>query len=249
MQAPLPRMRITVPEYTRTCKEAEVYEALLRLDRATILELGCGPAVHTRNIAAAHPTARIIAAEVDTRQHAKNVAATDRPPNLEFADFGAQAIGLPDASVDVVMMFKSLHHVPLDLMDRAFDEIARVLKPGGHAYISEPVFGGAFNELIRVFNDEQVVREAAFAAVRRAVEPVGAPARFALAREEFFLVPVHYRDFAEFERRHFVVTFAERNVTEAQAAEVKRRFDAHCGPDGVRLTQQMRVDLLQRAAR
>lgn len=244
MQAPLARMRITTPTFERTCKEAEVYESLLPLDGATVLELGCGPAVHTRNIAAAHPSARIIAAEVDARQHAKNLAATDRPANLEFADFGAQAIGLADRSVDVVMMFKSLHHVPLDCLDAAFGEIARILKPGGYAYISEPVFGGAFNELIRVFNDEQLVREAAFAATERAVRAGG----FALEREEFFLMPVFYRDFAEFEKKHFVVTFAERDVTDAQAAEVKRRFDAHAGPDGsARMTQQMRIDLLRLA--
>ena len=48
-------------------------------------------------------------------------------------------------------------------------EIHRVLKPDGLAYISEPVFAGEFNEIIRLFHDELAVREAAFAAVGRAV--------------------------------------------------------------------------------
>lgn len=242
MNAPLP-MQFIQPDITRTCKESEVYESLLALDRASILELGCGKAEHTKNIAKAHPAATIVAAEVDRVQHQKNLAS-EKPANLAFTDFGAQAIGLPDASVDIVMMFKSLHHVPLDLLDQALLEVKRVLKPGGHAYISEPLFAGRFNELIRIFNDEEVVRKAAFAAVCRAVET----GTFELASETFFNVPVHYRDFAEFEKRHFVVTFAERNVTDEQAARVKQLFETYMGPDGVRLSQSIRVDLLRKPA-
>ncbi|NNL84587.1 MAG: class I SAM-dependent methyltransferase [Myxococcales bacterium] len=63
-------------------------------------------------------------------------------PKYCFADFGAEAIAAPDASFDVVMLFKSLHHVPVQMMDAALNEIARVLKPDGTAYISEPVFAG-----------------------------------------------------------------------------------------------------------
>ena len=50
-------------------------------------------------------------------------------------------------------------------MAQALGEVARVLRPGGHLYVSEPVYGGAFNEVIRVFNDEGVVRAAAQAAL------------------------------------------------------------------------------------
>ena len=48
---------------------------------------------------------------------------------------GAQAIDLPADSIDLVIMLKSLHHVPTELMDRALAEIHRVLKPGGLAYL------------------------------------------------------------------------------------------------------------------
>ena len=73
-------------------------------------------------------------------------------------------------TVDVVLMFKSLHHVPVDLMDQALREIRRVLKPDGLVYISEPLFAGEFNEILRLFHDEQKVREAAFSAVKKAVD-------------------------------------------------------------------------------
>ena len=243
MQTSVARLQLKHPNITRTCKETEIYESLLTLNGAKVLELGCGKADHTRNIAKAHPGARIIAAEVDKIQHAKNVAAA-QVANLSFADFGAESIPLGDASIDVVMMFRSLHHVPLDRMDDAFREIHRVLRPGGHAYISEPVFAGAFNELVRIYNDEELVRKAAFDAVCRAVDR----GLLELVSETFFLTPVQYRDFAEFAKKHFEITHGVRNVTDEQSAAVERLFNAHLGPDGVKLTQPIRVDLLRKPA-
>jgi ubiquinone/menaquinone biosynthesis C-methylase UbiE len=235
-------MQLVHPNITRTCKEAEIYESLLELDGSAILELGCGKADHTRNIAKAHPSARIVAAEVDRIQHAKNLASAS-PPNLAFADFGAESIPLGDGSIDLVMMFRSLHHVPLDRMDDAFREIHRVLRPGGHAYISEPVFAGAFNDLVRIYNDEELVRKAAFDAVCRAVDS----GRFELVSETFFQTPLQYQSFAEFAKKHFEITHGVRNVTEEQSAAVERLFNTHLRPDGVKLAQQIRVDLLRKA--
>jgi SAM-dependent methyltransferase len=234
-------MQLTHPDITRICAESEIYESLLPLDGASIVELGCGKADHTRRIATTHPTANIVAAEVDQIQHATNLA-TSVPPNMRFADFGAESIPLSDASIDVVLMFKSLHHVPATHLDDALNEIARMLKPGGYAYISEPIFAGELNEMIRVFNDEETVRRAAFGALCRAVER----GLLGLAREVFFLVPVKYRDFTEFAKRHFEVTHSERHVTGEQRVAVERLFNTHVGADGVNLTQQIRVDLLRK---
>jgi SAM-dependent methyltransferase len=235
------RMRLDQPEISRTCAEREIYESLLRLDGATIVELGCGKADHTRRIASAHPDASIVAAEVDHIQHTANLTAPV-PPNMRFAEFGAESIPLGSATVDVVLMFKSLHHVPSARLDDALGEIARVLRPGGHAYISEPVFGGDHNEMIRIFNDEREVRQAAFDALHRMVDR----GPLELEDEVFFLVPVHYRDFAEFSSRHFEVTHSVRRVTDAQRHAVERLFDSHRGVDGVKMVQRMRVDLLRK---
>ncbi len=241
MQTSMVRMQLIDPNVTRICKEAEVYESLLEFDGAKVLELGCGKADHTRNIAQAHPSATIVAAEVDRIQHAKNLAAAPLA-NVNFADFGAESIPLTDASVDVVMMFRSLHHVPLDQMDTALREIHRVLRPGGHAYISEPVFAGAFNELTRIYNDEELVRSAAFDAVCRAVD--GSLLDF--ITETFFLTRLRYRDFAEFAKNHLESTHSVRNVTDEQSNAVERLFNTYLGPDGASFTQQVRVDLLRK---
>lgn len=235
-------MQIMQSETSRVCVESEVYESLLRFEGASVLELGCGKAAHTRKIAAAHPTVRIVAAEVDKIQHARNIASAT-PSNLTFSDFGAQAIELDDSSVDIVMMFKSLHHVPVAAMDRALREIHRVLKPGGLAYLSEPIFAGALNELTRIYHDEEKVRKEAFDAICRAVDTN----LFELASQTFFRDPVHYRDFAEFEQRHFHVTHSERNVTPEQREAIRQLFNTHLRADGVTLSHQMRVDLLRKS--
>ncbi len=143
-------MRIQDPSVEGVIKESEVYNQLLPLDGAHIIELGCGGAIHTRAIAESGRPASILACEVDTIQHEKNLAITDLP-TVTFCHAGAEAIPAEDSSADIVMMFKSLHHVPLEAMDKVIQEIRRVLKPGGLAYISEPVYAGDFNEVLRFF--------------------------------------------------------------------------------------------------
>ncbi|MDM8567708.1 class I SAM-dependent methyltransferase [Candidatus Halobeggiatoa sp. HSG11] len=136
-----------VSKITRTCPEKEIYNELLKLDGKHILELGCGAAELTRTIATEGFNRHVTAAEVDEIQHNKNLLITDLD-NVTFQLAGAESIPASDNTFDVVFMFKSLHHVPVELMVQALEEIQRVLKPDGLAYISEPIFAGDFNELL-----------------------------------------------------------------------------------------------------
>ncbi|MBE9561264.1 MAG: class I SAM-dependent methyltransferase, partial [Proteobacteria bacterium] len=152
-----------ISKITRTCPENEIYNELLKLDEKHILELGCGDAKITRAIATEGHDRQILATEVDEIQHKKNLLITDLK-NVSFQLAGAESIPTSDNTFDVVFMFKSLHHVPVELMGQALVEIKRVLKPKGVAYISEPIFAGDFNEILRLFHDEEAVRKAAFLA-------------------------------------------------------------------------------------
>lgn len=223
--------------------EPEVFEDLLELDHTHILELGCGAARLTRLIAEAGAGRRITALEVDRIQHDKNLAIDDLP-NVQFGLAGAEAIPLDGASVDRVFMFKSLHHVPVELMDQAMAEIARVLRPGGLLYVSEPIYAGAFNDILKLFNDEQRVREAAFAATQRAVQQ----GLFTLRQQVFFRSPVRFADFAEFEQRIIGATHSEFKLSPEVYGEVKGRFALHQTAEGADFEQPIRVDLLQRPA-
>ena len=234
-------MKIAIEQIDKNCPESEIVNDLLSLDGKHILELGCGSAEITRNIAASGVNRKITALEVDEIAHEKNLQITDLP-NVFFALSGAQKIPLDDESVDVVFMFKSLHHVPLDLMEASMHEIKRVLKSGGLLYISEPVFAGDFNEILRLFHDEQKVRQAAFNTIKKAVDE----GLFDLVEERFFNSPMKFESFAEFENNTIKATHSSHRLDEKLYNLVKQRFEQHIGNDGAHFLMPMRVDLLQK---
>ncbi len=67
-------------------------------------------------------------------------------PELEprFLAYDGHRLGLPDASVDRVVMFDAFHHVPNQ--QEILEEIARVLKPGGRAVFGEPGEGHSHSD-------------------------------------------------------------------------------------------------------
>jgi len=234
-------MKISTQQVEINCPESDIYDRLLTLDGKHILELGCGSAEITRNIATAGENRKITALEVDEIAHDKNLQITDLP-NVTFDLAGAQQIPLQDESVDIVLMFKSLHHVPLELMEPSMIEIRRVLKPGGLAYISEPVFAGDFNEVLRLFHDEQSVRQAAFDTVKKSVDD----GLFQLVEETFFNSPMRFENFEEFENNTIRATHSDHDLEEALYDLVKQRFEQHVGDDGAHFLMPIRVDLLQK---
>jgi ubiquinone/menaquinone biosynthesis C-methylase UbiE len=234
-------MQIADPTATIVVNEVQLMLGELPFDDARVLELGCGKAEKTRTLAQSGRVREVIALEVDQIQHARNLQITDLP-NVHFHQAGAEAIPLPDASVDIAIMFKSLHHVPVELMDQALAEIARVLRPGGLAWISEPVFAGEFNEVMRVFHDEKIVREAAFAAVGKAVDS----GLLQLERQLFFSTRSHFDNFEQFDQRMIQVTHTDHSLSPELYDEVRRRFEAHLTPAGATFYPPQRVDLLKK---
>ena len=220
--------------------ELTLLAELVPLAGQDIVELGCGAAALARALLERHPDSRVTGLEVDARQHAKNLASPQA--GMQFVAGGAEAIPFASGCFDLALMLKSLHHVPLPLQAQALAEVARVLRPGGHLYVSEPVYGGAFNDVVRLFNDEQRVRAAAQAALDDALRS-GAWAQVA---ERRFAMPVHFRDFADFEQRLMRPTFAEHHIDDAKLAEVRAAFEPLCGPGGARFERPMHVRLLRR---
>ena len=139
-------------------------------------------------------------------------------------------------------MLKSLHHVPVPLLSQALGEVARVLRPSGYLYVSEPVYGGPLNELIRLFNDEGVVRAAAQAAVDAALRT----GIWEQVAEKFFEMPVRFKTFGEFEKRMMRPTFADHRIDDAKLAEVSAAFMPHLKADGAQFTRPMHVRVLRK---
>jgi ubiquinone/menaquinone biosynthesis C-methylase UbiE len=240
--APETTMKQSSIQITETCAEHEVYERLLALDGMDILELGCGTADITRQIATNGNNRRITATEVDRIQHEKNLLIDDLP-NVEFVLAGSEAIPSDDETFDVVFLFKSLHHVPLELMEQALNEVHRVLKPGGLAYISEPLFQGDFNDILRLFHDEETVREAAFNTIKGVVNKK----LFALQEEVFFNVPLLFEDFDQFDRLIINVTHNDHQLSPELYQKIRNEFALKMQPDGAKFLMPIRVDLLRKS--
>jgi SAM-dependent methyltransferase len=177
--------------------------------------------------------------EVDERQHAKNLATPQA--GLRFIAAGAQSVPCADASFDLALMLKSLHHVPVDLMTQALGEVARVLRAGGHLYVSEPVYDGPLNDLIRLFNDEGTVRAAAQSALDAAL----LTGVWEQVAQRHFDMPVRFSDFADFERRMMRPTFADLQIDEAKLAEVRAAFESRVAGHGNEFTRPMCVRLFR----
>ncbi|MES9969334.1 MAG: methyltransferase domain-containing protein [Candidatus Thiodiazotropha sp.] len=224
----------------RTGTEIELMQRLLTFSGWRVLELGCGSARVTRQLAQAHPDCDFIATEVDAVQHQKN--QLDPVANISFRLEGAQSISEPDQSLDLVMMLKSLHHVPESVMSQAMNEIARVLKPGGRAYFSEPVYQGEFNALLSLVHDEKQVRESAFKAIRSLSERED----MTLLGQYFLNVPGRYDSWEMFESRFLQVTHTKLQIDAQRYAEIRAAFMRHLGPRGAAFLKPHRIDLLCR---
>lgn len=235
-------MKITDPSQSRTLNEVKLMLEMLPFDGATVLELGCGKAEKTRALAETGRPREIIALEVDLIQHARNLQLTDLP-QVSFRQGGAEAIPLPDCSVDIVLMFKSLHHVPVACMDAAMAEIARVLKPEGIAWISEPVYAGELNEVFKLFHDEKVVREAAFEALKRAVET----GLLVSQAQHFFNTRSYFENFDQFDKRMIQVTHTDHQLDPALYRQVRDKFNTYLTPEGATFQNPQRVDVLRKS--
>ena len=127
-------MRLRGPDEQPLTDEFDVICRALDLEGARVLELGCGAAEKTRQIAS-NGAASVVAAEVDATQHAKNLQA-DVPANIVFKAYGAEHIEEEDGSFDAVVMFYTIEHLPRTEHAAIYQKISKWLKPGGFFLIS-----------------------------------------------------------------------------------------------------------------
>lgn len=220
-------------------RNQDVLIETLSLAGKRVLDVGCGDGGLTRLMAQAG--AIVTGVEVSPRQLAKARAAAPVAGET-YHEGGAEHLPADDASVDIVVFFNSLHHVPVAGQGQALAEAARVLKPGGLAYIAEPVATGDFFELIRPVDDETEVRAHALAALRAAPD-------FVQDAEMTYDHPMRYPSLEAVGERVVSANAEREAIYAAREPELRELWNRLGNPveEGGRLfLQPMRVNLLRR---
>lgn len=218
---------------------ADVIVETLALDGKRVIDVGCGDGHLARHMA--RFGARVLGVECSPRQLAKARAA-EPVRGVEIVEGVGQALPAASGDADYVVFFNSLHHVPAAVMGKALEEAARVLRPGGRIYISEPIAEGRFFETCRPVDDETEVRALAYHALRNcpALKPV----------QEFrYLHTVRMRTFDAF-RDRIISANSEREARfDAMKDELRALFESNGTrtDEGWTFDQPMRVNLLERA--
>lgn len=218
---------------------AEIEAAFAPLAGRRILDIGCGPG----RLVSALVRRGAIVTGVDPEPGAV-AEARALVPDADIRQAGAEALPFADAAFDGAIFLNSLHHVPLDGMDRALAEALRVVGPAGTLLVIEPLPQGPFFEALRPLEDETAVRLAAQDAL----------AAFAAGLADL----VDLREWDRVERFASLDVFLERIVAadparrdllDAARPEIARRFEAHGepGPQGRMLVQPMRMHRFRQA--
>jgi SAM-dependent methyltransferase len=145
-----------------------VLERLVAVAGRQSVDVGCGDGWLARALAA--DGARVTALEISGDLLAAARAASEDQAGVDYAIGRAEALPLGDATQDVVIFMRSLHHVPIDCMGTALGEARRVLRDDGAVYVSEPLPEGDWFELQSLIEIETETRAAAVAAIERCEE-------------------------------------------------------------------------------
>jgi SAM-dependent methyltransferase len=222
--------------------DLEVLERLVGPSGKEVVDIGCGGGALVRALTARG--ARVIGVEVNEEQLAPALRSDDGGSGARYLIGRAQELPLEEASVDAAVFMRTLHHVPPGELLSALREARRVLRPGGVAYVAEPLAEGEFYTFTSLVEDEREVR----AAAQRAL---GSAADAGLERETTFEYDLRLclAGMEALRDRIVSVDPARADVFDARRGELAEAFE-RLGEAGERpgercFRQPMRADLLR----
>ncbi|MCX9009865.1 MAG: methyltransferase domain-containing protein [Candidatus Methanoperedens sp.] len=112
-----------------------------------VLDLGCGTATLTIMIKKTYPEAEVVGLDIDPRilEIARSKIA-DAGVDIKLDEGSAVELPYPDGYFDRVVSSLFIHHLAHEDKIRAFEEIFRVLKPGGEFHVAD--FGKPHNAVM-----------------------------------------------------------------------------------------------------
>ena len=101
-------------------------------DDATVCEIGCGTGAVLRHNASLPSVRHVVGIDPSSifLSRARSIASS-----VEYVEAAAQAVPLPEASQDVIVMWTLLAHVPAAKQPAVLAEARRVLRPGSKIVI------------------------------------------------------------------------------------------------------------------
>ncbi len=140
-----------------------------------VLDIGCGTGTLLIAAARAEPGGCYEGLDpaIEMVELARSKAAKARV-EIEFGLGAAEALEHPDASLDVVLSSLMLHHLPPQTLDKALQEIDRVLVPGGRVVIIDfPGKGPWFHRMGSLLGRNEEQPKGHLERVRERLEELG----------------------------------------------------------------------------
>ena len=210
---------------------------------AVVVDVGCGDGSLARLLARkeAHVTGVDVSAGLLNRARGADAVADER-----YVEGKAEDLPLESLTADIVVFFNSLHHVDVEQMASALAEAARVLKPGGVLYVSEPLAEGSYFDVVKPVHDETEVRRRAYETLRTATGN-----HFEGVSEIFHLNPMPMKSFDAFRDRIVSVNPETRSRFDALGDRVRDAFErlGRRTKDGWMFDQPMRVNIYRKRAK
>jgi ubiquinone/menaquinone biosynthesis C-methylase UbiE len=219
-------------------QNADVLPSMIELKGKKVADIGCGDGSLTRMMT--RHGANVIGVEF-SKQQLERARAAKPAGNEIYTEGMGEDLSFKDNKLDLVVFSNSLHHIEIDKQDQALSEAARVLKPGGMVYISEPVAEGEHFELMKPVHDETVVRGAAKKAISKAAKHGLTP-----ETEISYLHNALYADYDAFRDRIQAINPGLDSNLDKLEKILKSNFDSlgHKTDEGICFGQPMQVNLL-----
>jgi len=216
-------------------RHTEVIRSLLTLDGRRVVDIGCGAGGLAGWLA--RQGGRVVGLDAQATPLEKA-----REAGVMVAAASAEALPLAAASVDVAVIFNSLHHFPDPAA--ALAEARRVMARDAVLYVAEPLAEGAYFTFMQPVDDETVERGRALEALADAGR-----AGLALAASVDYAYDVVVRDLESEIRAWIAVDPTRAGRVDAVRDELARRLADHgiVTEKGHALEQPMRSWLLRAA--
>lgn len=166
--------------------EYDIFSNIVELKNKVIVDVGCGEGKLTKEISkVCKYIYGLDLEEVILKIESSNIE------NIKFLYGLGQNIPLETNSVDIIIFFKSFHHIPKENMEHSIKEIKRILKKNGTVCFVEPLpILNSYYEFSRLVNDEEEILKFSYKVIK-SLENEG----FQIIDESFYSITKQYMDF------------------------------------------------------